>query len=208
MKKYMLIKPENLSFEEIISAARINLVNKVCEKEYSARAVRIAKWVSDATIEELTQIDSVGFKKAQLIKSLVELGRQSVLSEKEQPEKICSPVDLVDFLSPMIAGLKQECFIVVMLNTRSMVIGLKKVSLGTVDSAVVHPREVFRPAIKASAKAVILAHNHPSGDPSPSREDLKITEKLVKTGEIIGIQVVDHLILGDGYLSFKEKGKI
>ena len=98
-------------------------------------------------------------------------------------------------------------FITLLLDTKLRVIKKLTVSTGSVNQSIVHPREVFSPAIKESASAIIVIHNHPSGDPSPSPQDLKLTDRLVQTGEIIGIEVLDHLIIGDGkYLSFAEQG--
>jgi DNA repair protein RadC len=102
----------------------------------------------------------------------------------------------------------QECFIVIALNTRNKVIEKHLVSLGTVNSALVHPRECFRPLIQSGASATILAHNHPSGDPTPSGEDIKITRQLIQAGEIMGIKVLDHVIVGDTALSLREAGLV
>ena len=100
----------------------------------------------------------------------------------------------------------QECFVVIALNARNCVIEMHLVSLGTVSSTLVHPREVFRPLIQSAASNCILAHNHPSGDPTPSSEDIKITKQLIGAGQIIGIKVLDHIIMGDTALSIREAG--
>ena len=102
----------------------------------------------------------------------------------------------------------QECFILIALNAKNRVIEKCIVSLGTVSSALVHPREVFRALIQASASSTILVHNHPSGDPTPSAEDIKITRQLVSAGEIMGIKVLDHVIIGDSSLSLRESGLV
>lgn len=105
-------------------------------------------------------------------------------------------------------GLDRENFVVLLLDTKNKVIGINTVSIGTLNSSLVHPREVFKPAILASAAALILAHNHPSGDPKPSREDIEVTKRLIEAGGLLGIQVLDHIIVGDYCVSLKEQGYI
>ena len=119
--------------------------------------------------------------------------------------RLVSPDQVESFLNDL-KSLAQEVFVVVSMNTKNRVIQRHLVSIGTVNSALVHPREVFRPAILDGAVAVIVAHNHPSGDPSPSAEDIKITRQLINAGQHIGIRVSDHLIVGDRSLSLREAG--
>jgi DNA repair protein RadC len=122
-----------------------------------------------------------------------------------------SPATAAEILSKYLSGYDRESFVVLLLNTKNKVIGINTVSIGTLDSSVVHPRETFKPAIVAGAAAIILCHNHPSGDLAPSQEDLKITKRLVEAGQLLGIEVLDHIIVGDGpvgYLSLKERGHI
>ena len=121
---------------------------------------------------------------------------------------ISSPADVDRLLRGRIANLDRENFVVVLLNTKNEVIESPLVSVGTLSSALVHPREVFKPAIRASAASVILAHNHPSGKVEPSREDREVTRRLVGAAEILGIEVLDHVIVGDGFYSMKEHGKL
>ena len=113
----------------------------------------------------------------------------------------------------MIEYLKEtdrEHFVVVLLDTKSAVIGITTVSIGILDSALVHPREVYKPAILSNAAAIILAHNHPSGDPTPSAEDRRITQRIHEAGQVLGIEVLDHLIIGDRtrFVSLKERGML
>ena len=103
-------------------------------------------------------------------------------------------------------GLDREHFVVLLLDIKNKVIGINTVSIGNLDSSIAHPREVFKPAILSNAGSILLAHNHPSGDPTPSREDIEITHRLVNAGNILGINVLDHIIIGDGYRSLKEAG--
>jgi DNA repair protein RadC len=121
--------------------------------------------------------------------------------------EITSPQDAYEVLRPMLADRDREVFAVVLLNTRHRVTGLHIVSIGTINASLVHPRETFSAALLGNAAAVILAHNHPSGDPEPSHEDLALTSRLKQAGELLGIPVLDHLIVGhDRFLSLKERG--
>jgi DNA repair protein RadC len=120
---------------------------------------------------------------------------------------IASPHDAYQLLRDWLEPRDRECFAIVLLDTRSKVIGLHLVSIGSLNASIVHPRECFKPAILANASAILLAHNHPSGDASPSQEDLAITSRLKQAGELLGIAVLDHLVIGDGtFVSLKERG--
>jgi DNA repair protein RadC len=163
--------------------------------------------IANASIEELTQINGIGPAKAAQIKAAVELGKR-LESPVEEGEKtiVKSPDDVVKLIRGKLKGKKKEHFLVLCLDTRNHLINCKSVSVGSLDTSVVHPREVFREAITASAASVIFAHNHPSGDPEPSKEDIELTKRLVKVGEIMGIEVLDHIIACDkSYLSLKAR---
>ena len=121
---------------------------------------------------------------------------------------ISSPADVESLLRGRIANLDRENFVAVLLNIKNEVLEYPTISVGTLSSSLVHPREVFKPAIRASAAGMVLAHNHPSGKVEPSREDREVTRRLVEASEIIGIEVLDHVILGDGYFSMKEHGML
>ena len=115
--------------------------------------------------------------------------------------------DAARLLRPDLEVLDREHFVVMMLDTKNKVIGLNTVAIGTVDSAIVSPRETFKPALLANATSIIVAHNHPSGDPTPSPEDIAVTRDLVEAGRLLGVQVLDHLIIGeDRFVSLKDKG--
>lgn len=122
-------------------------------------------------------------------------------------EKYCSPDQVAKMLSKYYAGADREHFVVVMLNGKNRIIGFNTVSIGSLNQATVHPREVFKPAVASSAATVILSHNHPTGDPEPSLEDRMMTDKLKAAGDILGIKVLDHMIMGAGekYFSFSEE---
>ena len=138
--------------------------------------------------------------------------RESVIryvGRKRRAVTIESPAMVREFLKKDLKGLQQEKFMVVAVNNKNRVMAVYTVSIGTVSEAIVHPREVFRQAIKHGASAVIVCHNHPTGELSPSREDTETTKRLVEAGRIVGIPVLDHVIFSDdGYLSFKEQGSL
>lgn len=163
-------------------------------------------WLAEASVEELRQVPGIGLTKAVTIRAALELGRR--LGEAPAVgEAIRVPRDAARFLMARMRGLPQEEFRTVLLNTRHRVIGLERVSLGDLDSSPAAPREVFREPIRRGAAAVILAHNHPSGDPEPSPDDLAVTGRLVQAGRLLGIDVLDHIIIGhNGYVSLRERG--
>ena len=158
----------------------------------------------DISIEELCTIDGIGLTKATQIKAAVELGVRA--SSYMPPKyKIKNPGDIYKYYMDMLRYESKEIFKVVLLNTKNEIITDVDISIGTLNASLVHPREVFRAAIRRSSNKIILIHNHPSGCPTPSSEDKSITNRLVECGEIIGIEVIDHIIIGDGlYFSFKE----
>ncbi len=139
---------------------------------------------------------------------ILELKTSLAVREHQEGTQLNNALDATESLKDL-KELAQETFCVLTLNTKNKLIQRHMISLGTVDSTLVHPREIFRPAITDGAKAVILAHNHPSGDVAPSAEDIRITKQLVEAGKHIGIAVIDHLILGDnGPLSLRESGLV
>lgn len=118
---------------------------------------------------------------------------------------ITNPVDVAKLFKEEMRHLKKEEFRIVLLNTKNQIINIKTISIGSLNSSIVHPREVFKDAILASSASVILVHNHPSGNSSPSSEDINITKRLMKSGELLGISVLDHIIIGNDYFSLKEQ---
>lgn len=161
------------------------------------------------SINELKELKGIGDTKAAQIKAVVELGKRLASLEREERDLIRTPGDVVQLLMPELRYLTQEVFKVVLLDIKNQVIAIPLISKGGLSSSIVHPREVFKEAIKRSAAAMILAHNHPSGIPEPSREDISITKRLLAAGEIMGIDVLDHVIIGDGiYYSMREEGMI
>lgn len=158
---------------------------------------------------ELSKTAGIGLVKAVTVIAGIELGRR--LSRKDPSERpiIRSPQDAADLMMPELRYQTKEHFMALLLTTKNHVIARAMISIGSLNASVVHPRELFREAISYSAAAVILVHNHPSGDPEPSQEDISLTGQLVRAGNLLGISVLDHVIIGDGkYVSFKEKGII
>lgn len=165
--------------------------------------------VANATIEELSCVKGIGPVKAVEITAAVELGRRlAAVSVNEKPV-IRGPEDVAAMLMSELRDAKKEHFKSVLLDTRNRVLKVCSVSVGTLDASLVHPREVFKDAVNASAAALIVAHNHPSGDPSPSVEDRRITDRLAEAGKLLGIELLDHVVIGDGrWVSLKQIGAL
>ena len=161
------------------------------------------------SVADLAGIHGIGPSKAASILAAVELGRRLAKKAAEKVQIVHGPEDAAHYVMPHLRYEQKEHFAVLLLNTKNHILGLRDVSIGSLSASVVHPREVFAMAIRYAAASMILVHNHPSGDPNPSREDLAITDRLVKAGRILDIPVLDHIILGDNrFLSLKEKGMI
>jgi len=161
----------------------------------------------DATIEELTAINGIGNAKGVLILSAIELGKRMNEYKPEERYVIRSPEDGADYVMEEMRNLNQEHFVALFLNTKNQIIHSQTIFIGSLNASIVHPREVFREAVKRSAASIIVAHNHPSGDPTPSQEDIHVTRRLVESGKMIGIEVLDHLVIGNRkFVSLKEKG--
>jgi DNA repair protein RadC len=160
------------------------------------------------SVHDLLETHGVGEAKACVVLAAVEFGKRLGWVRNPGRPVISSPADVDGLLRGRIANLDRESFVAVLLNTKNEVIGFPTISVGTLSASLVHPREVFKPAIRASAASVVLAHNHPSGKVEPSPEDREVTRRLSDAGEIVGIKVLDHVILGDGYFSMKEHGML
>jgi DNA repair protein RadC len=165
------------------------------------------KGVADASVEELKEVTGIGPAKAAQIKAALEFSRRldAVVNEKARPI-LRSPEEVAAEVRSQLKGKKKEHFVVLCLDTRNRLINHKLVSMGSLDTSIVHPREVFNEAVTSCAASVIFAHNHPSGDPEPSKEDVELTRRLAKAGEIMGIDVLDHIIICDtSYVSLKAR---
>lgn len=157
---------------------------------------------------ELLSIKGIGKVKARQITAALQLARRLGRPADTTPQTIRRPQDAVDLLMPEMRYLQQERFVGLFLSTKNNLIGQPEtLSIGSLNAAIVTPHMVFRAAVKRSAASVICVHNHPSGDPTPSPEDIQLTKRLVESGSIVGVVVLDHLVLGDGrFVSLKEQG--
>ncbi|RMF86029.1 MAG: JAB domain-containing protein [Nitrospinota bacterium] len=163
--------------------------------------------IDAASITELCAVKGIGLAKATQVKAALELGRRLLAAGEGPQPQFRSSQDVFTYYHPLFVNVKQEIFKCILLDSKNRFLKEVTVSEGSLTASLVHPREVFKPAIRESAAAVIFVHNHPSGDPTPSKEDLEMTRRLVQVGEIIGIRVLDHIIVGDGrYVSFADQG--
>ena len=164
--------------------------------------------IAGASVEELSQVRGIGIAKASQIKAAFELAnRLEGYPEAGVKPLVKTPDEVVALVRGRLKGKKKEHFLALLLDTRNQLIKVSEISIGSLDTSIVHPREVFKEAISASAASVIFAHNHPSGDPEASEDDVELTKRLAKAGEIVGIEVLDHIIIGDKkYLSLKRQG--
>ena len=172
--------------------------------------------ISEATIEELSAIKGIGAAKAAQLKAAFQLGERQGLEHEERVRfEITNPQAVARAVRATIQDKAKEHFKLLLLNTRNRIIGIAPISVGTVSASLVHPREVFKAAIGHGASSVVLVHNHPSGNPEPSDDDIALTRRLADAGRLLGIEVLDHIIIGKegkkegpkvGFISFKEKG--
>jgi DNA repair protein RadC len=163
--------------------------------------------LAQASLQEISAVRGIGPAKAAQLKAAAELGKRMFEEPVPRGTAFAAGRDVHAFISPRVQGLMKEVFYCLMLDVKNRLIREARISEGTLSASLVHPREAFRDAIKESAASVIFVHNHPSGDPAPSRDDILITEKLSAAGETVGIKVLDHVIVaGDSYTSMREKG--
>lgn len=157
--------------------------------------------------EEFTALHGIGMAKAAQLMALSEISKRFKSYRDGTTYKITNPKDAADYVIEDMRNLKVEHLRVIMLNTKNVVISIQDISIGSLNASIVHPREVFCEAIKKRSASIIVCHNHPSGDPAPSTEDINITKRLKECGTIVGIELLDHIIIGDGvFVSLKEKG--
>ncbi len=182
------------------SVTAIDIANQIIAKYSLPELLNV-------TVAELREIHGVGLAKAARLKAAIELARRiAVIADNEQ-FTVTGPESAAKYFIPKLRYKPKEYFLVMLLDAKNKMIKCCQVHIGTVNASLVHPREVFREAIRHSAVSCIIAHNHPSGDTAPSREDLQVTKRLVEVGELIGINVIDHLIIGhNSFLSFKREG--
>ncbi len=165
--------------------------------------------LAEASFGELEQISGVGPAKASALVAAVELSRRLHAKRLEVGETLRDPARVFRAFHPRVRDARQEAMWVLLLDGRHRLKGEVLVSKGTLTASLVHPREVFRPALRESAAAVILVHNHPSGDPAPSREDFQVTRRLARAGSLLGIPLLDHVVVAEkGYRSLREAGAL
>ncbi len=196
---------EKLTLEELLGLALrdTNSVKELASKYVTPRSL------CHASLKDLEDISGIGKKKALQILAVLELSRRIVSSPPNSNPIISAPAEVVDVVKDHMKLLDREHFIVFNLNIKNRIISTDTVAIGSLNSAIVHPREIFKQAIKLGAASIIACHNHPSGFSEPSLEDIEITKRIANAGEIVGIQLLDHLVIGDGsYVSMREKGII
>lgn len=201
---------ETLSNEELIAIiirtgsrteSSIELGKKVLSKDN-----RGLVYLRDTTLQELMEINGIGECKAAQILAAIELGKRINYFDALEKVKINQPSTISSLFMDEMRYLQKEHFRTILLDTKNQIIVTEEISIGTLNASIVHPRDVFKIAIKRNANSIILIHNHPSGDPTPSNEDINITNRLIEVGNLVGIKVLDHIIIGDNkYLSFKER---
>lgn len=192
-----------LDYETIELLLTLGTPRKDCKQiaKNAIKEFRGLRGVLDATLDDLQKIKGIGISNALGIKLFQEISE--LYSKIKIPSKISlnNPKEVADYLKEKIGREKKEHFVALLLDSHSCLISINNISVGTLNSTLVHPREVFEPAIRQLAAKIILAHNHPSGDVKPSLEDIEVTNQMVEAGKIMGIEVLDHLIIGDGFKS-------
>ncbi len=202
--------PQSLSNQELIAILLRTGTKKESVLSLANRVLNYFEQIQElkhATLEEIVSINGIGEAKAVQLLAAIELGRRLAQIQVNTRFTIRSPQDAASFLMPEMSSLNQEHFVVLFLNTKNQVIHKQTIFIGSLNSSIVHPREIFREAVKRSAASIICAHNHPSGIATPSPEDIDVTKRIQEAGYIIGIDLIDHIIVGDHqFISLKEKG--
>lgn len=202
--------PKALSNEELIAIiirtgnkedTAIDLARRLLSKDDRGLVA-----LRDTTLQELMETKGIGKCKAAQILAAIEIGKRINYLDALSKVKINEPSTIANLFMDEMRYLQKEHFRILLLDTKNQIITTEEISIGTLNASIVHPRDVFRAAIKRNANSIILIHNHPSGDPTPSNEDINITRRLLEAGNLMGIKVLDHIIIGDNkYISFKEK---
>ena len=209
-EKLMLRGPQNLTDAELLAilirtGKKGKTVISVAQEIINTH--KNLAILASKTISDLVKVGGIGKDKAATLLAAFELSRRILSQSKWLNErKITSPQDVAEIFIPLLRDELKEKFILVCLNSANKIIATETISVGNLNSSVVHPREVFKTAIDHSSASVILLHNHPSGNPEPSNEDISITKKMVESGKILDIPVFDHIIIaGNSFTSFVEK---
>ncbi|KAA6448733.1 RadC family protein [Bacillus swezeyi] len=209
-ERLLNIGAESLSNHELLAILLRTGTKKESVLQLSNRLIQTfdgLRLLKEASVEELSSISGIGPAKAVHILAALELGRRIHKLVYEERHVIRFPEDAANVLMEDMRFLSQEHFVCLYLNTKNQVIHKRTVFIGSLNSSIVHPREVFKEALKRSAASFICVHNHPSGDPAPSREDIDVTRRLGECGQLLGIELLDHIVIGDQkFVSLKEKG--
>lgn len=205
LKKYGV---KNLTDEELIAIILRCGTKNMSVKDLAIKIKKEFKTLSDLSYIELSKIKGVGEVKAITLLAAIELGIRSTYKE-DKNIKLNRPENIYEFFKNKLIHLKQENLMAIFLDNKNKLISYKTIFIGTINMSVSHPREIFKEAMKNSSVYIILVHNHPSGDPTPSVADLKFTNQVYKTSKIIGIPLLDHIIIGNNkYYSFYDNGDL
>jgi DNA repair protein RadC len=191
---------DNLSIQEllalVIEKGRKGKNVLTVAQDLLAKFGNLAK-MKEASVEELQKVDGIGFATACKLKAALKLGEKALSKHNRYDYKVTTPKDVFELLKNDMGSKKKEHFKILSLTTRKKLIGIDDISTGILDSSIAHPREIFKSAIQNSAASIILIHNHPSGDPSPSDGDVQLTRRIIEAGKIMGIEVDDHVIIAE-----------
>ncbi|WP_445490127.1 RadC family protein [Niallia sp. 03133] len=211
-ERFIKYGPESLSNHELIAIliqtgskneSVLTLANRLLVHFDGLRLLK------DASLDELMSLKGIGTAKAIQLLAAIELGRRVSNLAYSDRYSIRSPEDAAKYMMNEMRFLTQEHFVCLYLNTKNQVMHKQTVFIGSLNASIVHPREVYKEAFRRSAASIVCLHNHPSGDPAPSREDIEVTKRLVECGKIIGIDLLDHIIIGENkFVSLKEKGYV
>lgn len=216
-EKLIKFGPDYLSNAELLALiirtgnskgdSAIDTATKVLRSLRSANDSNGLNSLKNASLSDLMKVDGIGEAKAAMILAAVQLGIRLAVSSNGSKIRVTSPSIAANYVLSEMSVLEQEHFRIMTLNTKKEINFIREISKGTINMTIVHSREVFRAAISDNAHSIILLHNHPTGDPSPSKEDIKLTKNLLEASKIIGIDILDHIIIGDNkYFSFLEEG--
>lgn len=204
-----------LSDAELLAVVIKSGTPKLKSTEVAQKILQLNKYekglpgLYNLSIEQLKHIEGIGKVKAIQIIAILEFSKRLSTQQAIKEFKITSPSSIARIYMEEMRYFRQEHFKAVYLDNKNNIMGNRDITIGSINSTIVHPREVFTDAVKSSAASIIVLHNHPSGDPSPSVEDIEVTKRLLEAGKILGIYLLDHIVIGDGeYISLKEKGLI
>jgi DNA repair protein RadC len=197
--------------EFVSDAALLSVILREGDVTLGARLVRshpIPTGLWSLRADDLTVHDGIGPAKAAALLASVELVRRASVNQAAERPAVSTPEDVVALCEPQLRGCDREHFWALALNTKNRLIKIIEVSVGSLSASIVHPRELFKEAVRSSAASVVVVHNHPSGDPTPSAADIHLTQRLVRAGDVLGIEVLDHVVIGEGGLhaSLREMG--